>query len=342
MTALTLFGAWRLVDVRSFLNGAERVEARVVAQIPWMPGQKLTISNDYTLGFSATDGRAFRANLNSFATYEVDDAVWIAYRPEAPHRIREASFGRTYAFPLLLGAIGASGLFALVRYSLLHGRGSSEHTTIHVDRRPQSRAWKEVERHTELDGPVRHTYARRESGGTVVEEFTMETTIDSASHEDPEELLGAFDLDALRRAARAEGERVSHSSSFESRSFQSTASDSAAPVAESFESESFVYDPEAAAAFIWQRLPQDVKRCLSRRDVDRILDLELQYQEKIGLVCDGPSDTPPDDADLPVLDMDEVVRFVRQAAAAAGAPLSDEAIEAVLDAEIEYLDAQQG
>jgi hypothetical protein len=93
------------------------------------------------------------------------------------------------------------------------------------------------------------------------------------------------------------------------------------------------YDPAEAAAVSYRNLPPDVKARLSPADVERILDLELEYQEKVGLVGDSPSA----DGEEATLDYAEMVDFIRGEGRQRQLLLSPDAIEAVLDAEQVYL-----
>ena len=92
-----------------------------------------------------------------------------------------------------------------------------------------------------------------------------------------------------------------------------------------------VYDPADAINVIYEALPDNIKSSLSKEDVGYILDLEFQYQQKVGFVGDGPALTEP-------VQMDEKLNeFISGEATKTGKSYSNDIINQVLVAEEVYL-----
>jgi hypothetical protein len=94
-----------------------------------------------------------------------------------------------------------------------------------------------------------------------------------------------------------------------------------------------VYDPDAAAQVAYDHLSSKLRNYVTRGDVARILDLCLRFQQKIGLVSDGPGTGGP----APELIETEMVEFIKSEAERNLRFFSHEVIEGVLAAEQIYL-----
>lgn len=98
-----------------------------------------------------------------------------------------------------------------------------------------------------------------------------------------------------------------------------------------------VFDLEEAVIWIADRLPFEVAAELSHDDVRRILQWSLEHFRSKGVTGNGSS------ADAPARDVvvagAETVSHLLSQAREAGMPLSAEQVHAVLEAEMDYLEA---
>jgi hypothetical protein len=97
-----------------------------------------------------------------------------------------------------------------------------------------------------------------------------------------------------------------------------------------------IYEPDEAAAFVHDWLPEELQGNLSRADVALILDLEFEYLKQQGLVAEpGESMEKPEE---PIeLDTAAMMEFIREEAGEYGKDHTLEVIEAVLEGELEYM-----
>jgi hypothetical protein len=96
-----------------------------------------------------------------------------------------------------------------------------------------------------------------------------------------------------------------------------------------------VYESDEATLFTHQHLPLSLQGSMSAEDVGMILELELAYMKKIGLVSDKPSLEEPEET--PELDMEKMAGFIAAEAARRGRSFSLDEILEVLAAEDHYL-----
>ena len=98
-----------------------------------------------------------------------------------------------------------------------------------------------------------------------------------------------------------------------------------------------VYDPDEAVVFVCDRLPQPFRDELDAADVAFILDLEFEYLKRQGLVGDA-SAAYEESEELVELDEAKMVEFIRSMAGDYGRDYTVEAVEAVLEVELEYME----
>jgi len=93
-----------------------------------------------------------------------------------------------------------------------------------------------------------------------------------------------------------------------------------------------VYEPDEAAVFAYEHLPDEFRESLTKSDVALILELNFEYLKTLGLV-----DNPDPSEELVVVDDEEEARFIIKEAQRYGKRYEPEQIYAVLDAEYEYM-----
>lgn len=92
-----------------------------------------------------------------------------------------------------------------------------------------------------------------------------------------------------------------------------------------------VYNPEDASNITYKALPENIKTLLKKEDVSYILDIELQYQQKVGIIGNGPEPKEPMQIN------DDLDKFILEEARENGKTYSAEVISQVLLAEEVYL-----
>ena len=97
-----------------------------------------------------------------------------------------------------------------------------------------------------------------------------------------------------------------------------------------------VFDPDEAVEYVANHLPFDVAAVLSHGDVKRILDWNLEFFRSKGLSGNGSG--PHVDAPI-VIGGAETVAYVLDKAAQVGAEYSPQQVQAVLEAQMAYLEA---
>lgn len=100
-----------------------------------------------------------------------------------------------------------------------------------------------------------------------------------------------------------------------------------------------VFDLDEAVAWVAEQLPFEVSAVLSHDDVSRILRWNLEHLQEGGqadATSAGDSDLPP--SPLSVVEEQEAVQQVLDRAAAGGLDLTASQVEAVLEAQLAYLD----
>lgn len=98
-----------------------------------------------------------------------------------------------------------------------------------------------------------------------------------------------------------------------------------------------VFDIGEAVAFVAEHLPFEVSAVLSHDDVRQIIDWNLEFFRTKGVSGNGHAPNP---VDAPVVvGGAETVDYVLAKAAATGADYSAAQIHAVLDAQMQYLEA---
>lgn len=97
-----------------------------------------------------------------------------------------------------------------------------------------------------------------------------------------------------------------------------------------------VFDPDEAVEYVANHLPFEVSAQLSYDEVRRLLDWHLDYIRMKGLSANGstPSITSP-----VVVGGAEALRYVLDRATAAGFEVSGTEVHAVLEAQMDYLEA---
>ena len=101
-----------------------------------------------------------------------------------------------------------------------------------------------------------------------------------------------------------------------------------------------VFDMEEAYDWVIANLPDEVAATLTPADARRILEFQLEYFERTGLVegDDGPASLGVDF----MVGGPEMVEFIRMRAAETGEAYLPEQVEGVLDTQLEYLRADRG
>ncbi|HEX4978812.1 MAG TPA: hypothetical protein VFV35_01990 [Acidimicrobiales bacterium] len=97
-----------------------------------------------------------------------------------------------------------------------------------------------------------------------------------------------------------------------------------------------VFDPDEAVEYVANHLPFDIAAVLSHADVKQILDWNLEFLRSKGVSGNGSG--PHVDAPI-VIGGAETVAYVLDKAAAAGADYGPRQVEAVLEAQMAYLEA---
>ena len=97
-----------------------------------------------------------------------------------------------------------------------------------------------------------------------------------------------------------------------------------------------VFDPDEAVEYVANHLPFDVAAVLSHDDVKRILDWNLEFFRSKGLSGNGSG--PHVDAPI-VIGGAETVAYVLDKAAQVDAGYSPQQVQAVLEAQMAYLEA---
>lgn len=97
-----------------------------------------------------------------------------------------------------------------------------------------------------------------------------------------------------------------------------------------------VFDPDEAVEYVANHLPFDIAAVLSHDDVKQILDWNLEFFRSKGLSGNGSG--PHVDAPI-VIGGAETVAYVLDKAAQAGTDYSPQQVQAVLEAQMAYLEA---
>jgi hypothetical protein len=97
-----------------------------------------------------------------------------------------------------------------------------------------------------------------------------------------------------------------------------------------------VFDPDEAVEYVANHLPFDIAAVLSHDDVKRILDWNLEFFRSKGLSGNGSG--PHVDAPI-VIGGAETVAYVLDKAAQTGAEYAPQQVQAVLEAQMAYLEA---
>lgn len=93
------------------------------------------------------------------------------------------------------------------------------------------------------------------------------------------------------------------------------------------------YDTVEAGKVTYANLPENLKSKLTNQDVDLILELEFQYQQKVGLTSDSNAPATSE----PVVMDDKLNQFIIEEAKKSNKTYSSEDIDEVLKAEEVYL-----
>ena len=93
------------------------------------------------------------------------------------------------------------------------------------------------------------------------------------------------------------------------------------------------YDPAEASKVTYANLPENLRSKLTNQDVDLILELEFQYQQKVGLTDDSNTPAPSE----PVVMDDKLNQFIIEEAKKSNKAYTSENIDEVLKAEEAYL-----
>jgi hypothetical protein len=97
-----------------------------------------------------------------------------------------------------------------------------------------------------------------------------------------------------------------------------------------------VFDPDEAVEYVANHLPFDVAAALSHDDVKQILDWNLEFFRSKGLSGNGSAPH----ADAPILiGGAETIAYVLDKASQAGAEYTPQHVQAVLEAQMAYLEA---
>jgi len=96
------------------------------------------------------------------------------------------------------------------------------------------------------------------------------------------------------------------------------------------------FDLDEAVAWVAEHLPFEVTAVLSHHDVRQIIDWNLEFFRLKGVSGNGHSPAP---AGPVVVGGAETVDYVLARAQAAGTPYTPSQVHAVLDAQMEYLEA---
>lgn len=94
-----------------------------------------------------------------------------------------------------------------------------------------------------------------------------------------------------------------------------------------------VYDTVEAGKVTYANLPEDLKSKMTRQDVDLILELKFQYQQKVGLTSDSNIPAPTE----PVVMDDKLNQFIIGEAKKSSKDYLSADVDEVLDAEEVYL-----
>ena len=97
-----------------------------------------------------------------------------------------------------------------------------------------------------------------------------------------------------------------------------------------------VYDPSEATDITYNALSENTKQIIKKDDVEYILNLEFQYQQKIGLV--GMESDSNQEGKKPIQMGDDLNKYIIQEAARNGKQYSNDLIDEVLIAEETYLE----
>ena len=95
-----------------------------------------------------------------------------------------------------------------------------------------------------------------------------------------------------------------------------------------------VFDLEEAYEWVVAHLPDRVAATLTPDDVRRILDFQLEYFTRRGVVGNGSSSSPPGDV---VVGGAETVDYILARCAATGEAYLPEQVRAVIDTQLAYL-----
>lgn len=97
-----------------------------------------------------------------------------------------------------------------------------------------------------------------------------------------------------------------------------------------------VFDPEEAYDWVVEHVPDDVAATLTPGDVRRILDFQMEYLQRRGVIGNGSSAHPPGDV---VVGGAETVDYILARAADTGEAYLPEQVHAVIDTQLAYLRA---
>jgi hypothetical protein len=105
---------------------------------------------------------------------------------------------------------------------------------------------------------------------------------------------------------------------------------------ESKQDEEFIFDNDEAVEVIWDQITNKLREKLTRKDIDFILDLKLDFMERVNIA--GDSEKPRFWTCTASLDEDELNKFVIHHALNKGIQLNDNELEQIWDGEELYLE----
>ena len=91
-----------------------------------------------------------------------------------------------------------------------------------------------------------------------------------------------------------------------------------------------IFDDSEAVEYIWNLIPQEDRKGMSKDDIEYVLDAIYDYYESENLITDD------DVAESASIDEQALYEFVKREAAEDGVKLTDVQIQLILDGEFEY------
>ena len=91
-----------------------------------------------------------------------------------------------------------------------------------------------------------------------------------------------------------------------------------------------IFDDSEAVEYIWNLIPQEDRKGMSKDDIEYVLDAIYDYYESENLITDD------DVAESASIDEQAMYEFVKREAAEDGVKLTDVQIQLILDGEFEY------